>query len=474
MKRILIVLLVIVSVALVFVVSRSMTFKPMDDRSKILEWKFPLPRTHTGVLIGNGVQGLMVWGKGNQLNITVGRAGFWDHRGGHKFKTNTTFQQVKELLMDYDKKAIKTIFSQPAKKEGYPLRPYQLGGGRIEIIFPAGYELKKASLLLNEGALTIYIANKFNQPSKIEIGQSIFDELAWVKTKKRLLKKADIRLVPSYDHYYVKRQLSKIGVKPPEKWADDDSALVGFIQHLPEDKPLSIAFGVDGEKIKIASYLGDEPRYKITEKINDKSVKRMKRKSDRWWKDYWEDVPWLSLPDKTLQEIYDYGLYKQACCHPPHGIPCSLQGPFNEEYQLPPWSNDYHFNINIEMIYWPVLATNRMEHLNPLWDMLMDWMPVMKQNGKKFYGVDDAILMPHAVDDQCQVVGTFWTGMIDQACAAWMSQLAWLHYWYTMDEEILRDIAFPLMKGAFGGYYAMAEKMPDGSLSLPVTVSPEF
>ena len=40
-----------------------------------LNWQFPLPRTHTGALLGNGVMGLMVWGD-ESLHITVGRAGF--------------------------------------------------------------------------------------------------------------------------------------------------------------------------------------------------------------------------------------------------------------------------------------------------------------------------------------------------------------------------------------------------------------
>ncbi|MCU0368253.1 MAG: hypothetical protein MUF39_05435, partial [Cyclobacteriaceae bacterium] len=56
---------------------------------KVLTWNFPLNRTHTGILLGNGTQGLMVWGKDNQLKITIGRAGFWDHRGGNEFSART-------------------------------------------------------------------------------------------------------------------------------------------------------------------------------------------------------------------------------------------------------------------------------------------------------------------------------------------------------------------------------------------------
>ena len=63
----------------------------MDER--LLTWEFPLPRTHTGALLGNGAQGLMVWGD-EALNITVAHAGFWDHRGGNPFTSRTSYAEV--------------------------------------------------------------------------------------------------------------------------------------------------------------------------------------------------------------------------------------------------------------------------------------------------------------------------------------------------------------------------------------------
>ena len=50
--------------------------------SRTHTWEFPLPRTHTGVLLGNGTLGAIVWGAGPELRITLGRADHWDHRGG--------------------------------------------------------------------------------------------------------------------------------------------------------------------------------------------------------------------------------------------------------------------------------------------------------------------------------------------------------------------------------------------------------
>ena len=148
-----------------------------------------------------------------------------------------------------------------------------------------------------------------------------------------------------------------------------------------------------------------------------------------------------------------------------------------EEYQLPAWSNDYHFNINVQMIYWPCLGTNRLSHLNPMWQLIKSWMPRLKTNGEAFFGVPGALMLPHAVDDRGQVVGTFWAGTIDHACTAWMAQLAWLHYRYSMDETILREMAWPLLNGTFNGYWAMLEEIEENGIkrfSLPISVSPEY
>jgi hypothetical protein len=274
----------------------------------------------------------------------------------------------------------------------------------------------------------------------------------------------------------VKDDLIKYDVKPPEVWEEGNSG--GFIQSLPEDAPLAVAYKKDNSRIIMSTALEPEARASAKSKIENFDWQAIRDETNQWWDQYWKDVPKIRLPDPVLQEIVDYGQYKLACVTPPQGIPCSLQGPFNEEYQLPPWSNDYHFNINIEMIYWPALASNRLSHLNPLWNMIQSWWPQLSSNGEKFFRQEGAIMLPHAVDDRCQVVGTFWTGTIDHACTAWMSQLAWMHYRYSMDEDILKNIAWPLMVGAFEGYWAMLEEVrgKEGKkkLSLPVSVSPEF
>lgn len=440
---------------------------------KTLTWTFPLPRTHTGILIGNGIQGLMVWGQDNQLNVTVSRAGFWDHRGGKPFGATTNFKTVKRLLENGQQDSLKLIFNNE-KQEGLPNRPYQLGGGRLELHFPEGFVLQTGTLNLHTGKLKVVIRLPDGTLRTIDIGQAVPEEVAWIRMEATLLADVDVKLVASYDHQQVKAGLAAIGVAPPSRFSATAQSVAGFTQSLPEDPPLSVAYQRNRDHLVLTTILGEQPESALVKSFQSLDLKKLDEQSTNWWTAFSKGLPKVTIPDLKLQEAYDYGLYKMGGVHPPHGVPATLQAAFMETQRIPPWSNDYHFNINIEMIYWPVLASGKFEHLAPLWTMLEEWMPTLEAAGAYFYENDKAVLMPHAVDDRGHVVGNFWTGMIDQACAAWMAQLAWLQYQHTLDEPLLKEVAFPLMQGTFEGYYAMTEQAADGAMSLPVSVSPEF
>ena len=451
------------------------------QRQNLLLWQFPLTRTHTGALIGNGVQGLMVWGVDNQLNITIGRAGFWDRRGGKDFLKNTTYKQVKNFLYSKNEQGLRQAFGMDVEPEpGIPGRPHQIGGGRLEIEMPEGWKLTKGVLDLNYGIFEVAARNENGDLEIILIRQSVFEETAAITLSSKMNGLVKTKLIPSWEH--VKEELELVGIQPPEQWTDEREGrptIHGFIQKLPEDEPLAIGYKrTENNRIILGSSVAENAVDNVVDELRDIPVWQIIKEDVDWWDNYWKEVPKINLPNPLLQDIVNYGLYKQAIATPEHGIACSLQGPFNEEYQLPPWSNDYHYNINIEMIYMPTLATNQADHLQPVWDMILEMMPALKENGEHFFGREGALMLPHAVDDEGTVVGTFWTGTIDHACTAWMAQMAWLHYRYTMNQEVLKTVAWPLLNGAFEGYWAMMEEKrnKDGSksLSLPVSVSPEF
>jgi hypothetical protein len=299
-------------------------------------------------------------------------------------------------------------------------------------------------------------------------------EVAWIGVPSSLRGQIEARLRPSWE--WIHEELVRVGVEPPTTWSEANAG--GFHQTLPEDPGLAVAWCDRGNELVIATALGAEPAPQARKLAETADMAALSTTSCEWWERYWSQVPTLSLPDETLMRLWYYGLVKQAGLTTPHGVAATLQGPWMEENRLPPWSNDYHFNINLQMIYWTCLSSNRTEHLQPLWDMVRNWLPDLRALGQEFFGVPDAIMLPHAVDDRGRTVDTFWHGTIDHACPSWIALLAWLHYRYSGDTEVLRDIAWPLLTGSFGGYWAMAEETKDNDgtrhMTLPVSVSPEY
>ena len=434
----------------------SISYSPPD-----VTWNFPLPRPHCGIALGNSTLGILVWGD-EFLCLTIARAGFWDHRGGNEFTTNATFPRVRALLEAGDEDGIRALFANPPKDEHSPDQPYQLGGARLEIRFADGARPISGTLKA-DGALEIGLQTPAGGEKIVRIECSMDDEVAWLEN----VEGAQLRLRPTWE--WVGEKLEKWGVTAPHQIQIEDG--LGFVQELPEDDALALIVRRRDKRLFIATALGE------VEEAAKAAVTRARQKPDTdsayFWKAYWRDVPRVELPDESLQHFWNIALRKQAGLTTPHGVTAALQGPWMEEYQLPPWSNDYHFNINAQLIYWPALATNRLEHFNPLWEMIRAWIPQLRENGEKFFGRKGALMLPHSVDDRCQVTGTFWTGTIDHACTAWMAQMAWLYYRYSLDETILKEIAWPLLNGAFEGYWAMHERV-DGKMSLPVSVSPEY
>ncbi len=429
-----------------------------------LSWTLPLDRTHNGIPLANGTQGLLVWGS-EALHVTISRAGFWDHRGGNPFLSKTTYREVASLLQAGDEEGLLQVFGKNTSS-GDPARPHQLGGAQLVIPFPEGCRVVAAELDPARGCITFRVGNG-KDVADIHIGQSRTRELAWITLPEAWA--PDMQLKPSWE--WVSEALSSVGCEPPTQWREAGEC--GFTQTLPEDDPLTIRASREGNRIRIATSVGADSA-RMTQDTLRSNVENAIQQAESDWTRYWASVPKVSLPDPVLQEQVEYGLYMQACCTPPQGLACTLQGPLMECEGIPPWSNDYHLNINLQMIYTPALATNRTEHFQPLLDLLRSWLPGLASGGATYFEDPQACMLPHAVDDRCHVVGAFWTGSIDHGCTAWVAMLCMDYVRYSGDLDTLNTLVWPLLKGAWAGYRAMLQEDPQGRLHLPVSVSPEY
>ena len=438
-----------------------------------VNWDFPLPRTHTGMMLGNSTTGLLIWGEQNHLKITIGRADYWDHRGGMPWTERQNYRAIRHCLETNDAVGVKELFACATDKiPGCPHRPSVLPVGRLDLRLSENCELLKGTVSLRTGEAEI-IYRHADVLRTIKVRLSMLRQEFCLELP--LCEQAAVEEVPAWD--FLAEYFRGVSFAPPERLADQH--LRGWIQPLPADPALAVVYRREGHLVYGMTLRGEDTAELQAQAVAalDEAASRgntvMAAENRRWWDEFWNDVPNVSLPNWRLEFLYWYGLYKFAAFTAPGGVPATLQGPWIEEYALPPWSSDYHFNINVQMCYWPAYKANRTSHLMPLFDMVLNWRPHLRRIARDFIAIDDGYMLPHAVDDRCTCMGGFWTGVIDHGCTAWVAQMMYQYYCYTGDLEFLRGKAFDFMKGALRVYEAMLEKR-NGKYVLPVSVSPEY
>ncbi|MET9630384.1 glycoside hydrolase family 95 protein [Lentzea sp. NPDC006480] len=177
---------------------------------------------------------------------------------------------------------------------------------------------------------------------------------------------------------------------------------------------------------------------------------------------------------KALETLYfQYGRYLLIASSRAGSLPANLQGVWNNS-ATPPWSADYHTNINLQMNYWPAETTNLSETTAPLFDYVDSLVPPGEVTAREMFGNRGWV-----VHNETTPFG--FTGVHDWATAFWFPEAgAWLaqhyyeHYLFTEDEWFLRVRAYPLLRSLSQFWIDELVADPrDGRLVVNPSYSPE-
>ena len=439
-------------------------------KKDVFELNFPLERPHCGIPMGNGQLGVLIWGE-NNVCLTVNRSDYWDHRCGESYLG----PHYKKLIDTYDPCDVEQTNSQfirqkmPFDSGSFKWRSTRLPCGRFELIMCNKMKPQKVSLDYNSGVVSVHCENNKTINFYLDLNQ----ELLIIEDPEKIV--YEIKFISAWE--YVGDTLRKVGFVEPEKIQNQD--LCGEIQGVPEDPSLAVLCFKKEYAYAITLQRGrnNPVAFENAKKIvmtND--CNSIKEDGQLWWNNYWQHVPEIDIPDEFLNAFYKFAMYKFACATHPHGIACGLQGPWHEEYQRAQWSGDYHFNVNIQQIYTLAFATGNFEHMIPLFDMLESesFRKIMRNNAKNMFGIDDGLLLTHAVDDRGMQCGYINVGsVIDFACGGWVAQLYWLYYSYTLDKDFLVKRALPFIRGVMRVFEEALEER-DGQLYIPLSISAEY
>ena len=183
----------------------------------------------------------------------------------------------------------------------------------------------------------------------------------------------------------------------------------------------------------------------------------------QWWHDYYPSS-FISIPDMQLESFYWIQMYKLASATRKDLLPIDNQGPW---LTSTPWPGLW-FNMNVQMSYSPVYTANRLElgqslisSLQQHQEQLIHNVPVSFRSDSAGLGRSSSYDLNSPIEDE---VGNL----------TWLMHNCWRQYRYSMDEDMLRDFVYPLLRRSICLYMHLLEEGTDGRLHLPPMVSPEY
>ncbi|MBD2868542.1 glycosyl hydrolase family 95 catalytic domain-containing protein [Paenibacillus arenilitoris] len=438
-----------------------------------IPWTLETGYCHDGMPLSNGVFGALVWFQAQTVMLTINRADYWDHRGGTQWREDCTYDHLKSLLQSGDFEGARRLYPTMIMN-GKEKRPTRLAMGRFDIKLKPGATIEAASLRLDEGEAVIR-CRMDGEERTIRVSVAMDGPVLLVSADRELME--GIEAKPAYSFEKAKAYFDDFGIAAPRSVRLPGGE--GWVQELPEDPACAVLYAVPESGVAIAAEYGETAERAVRAALEllgeaetlgyDGALHETKKR----WRALWEQAADISLPDREIETMYYLGIYRMLGSSMPGRIAPTLQGPWAEEYRNPPWSGDYHFNINVQECLWPAYGANLLDCLKPLFAMIDGWKPTLARNAKRFVGIDDGYMLGHSVDERGRPVGGMWTGTIDQANTSWVAQMMWQYARYAGDSDYLVSEVYPFMRKALNVFYAMMDKEGD-EYALPVSVSPEY
>ncbi|MFJ7199256.1 MULTISPECIES: glycosyl hydrolase family 95 catalytic domain-containing protein [unclassified Streptomyces] len=246
------------------------------------------------------------------------------------------------------------------------------------------------------------------------------------------------------------------------------------------------------------SYRGDDPHSAVTaavdaaarssyEKVRDTHVRDHRALFDRVVLDIGQELPDLptdrllaaytggtSPADRALEALFfQYGRYLLIASSRAGSLPANLQGVWNNS-TTPPWSADYHSNINLQMNYWLAEVTNLAETTAP-YDRYIEAMRAPgRRTAKEMFGSAGWVVHNETNPYGFTGVHDWSTAFWFPEAAGWLTQQMYEHYRFGGSTAYLRSTAYPAMKEAAEFWLANLRTDPrDGLLVVTPSYSPE-
>ncbi|MEM2239388.1 MAG: hypothetical protein QXL27_03635 [Candidatus Bathyarchaeia archaeon] len=438
-----------------------------------------------GIPLANGEIGALIWGDGNPLKITLDKYDTWELRTATPTDPRYNYASLRKLIEEKKFDEARHIFMDLTRFSGRIEEPYptRIPLPRIELRFTDNVEKFTARLQLYDAVAS---GSMVSRKGRIYWRCFVHSRKNLIALELQYLgeiRLKDVKIDLGHLDERAKKALKNWGY--PDPIYGSENGYRWLIQRFPAENAAGGGYVVawklierDRREVLYVSVLSfnDSPTplesaLKMIDEAVDVDTDALLDSHQRFWRSFWSKS-FIAIPDSRLENLFYVELYKLACCSMGK-YPCPLQGLWSQDGVLPPWSGDYHLDMNVEETYWPVYASNHLELGRPLYEQFWKNLPRFKQMCREFFGFDGAWSRCEMALDGTPIYG-YWTTNFWPGNGAWLAHMYWLHWLYSQDEDFLRERAYPMMKEFMKTYLNLLELWSDGRYHIPLSNSPEW
>ena len=182
-----------------------------------------------------------------------------------------------------------------------------------------------------------------------------------------------------------------------------------------------------------------------------------------------------------ITRIFQYGRYLLIASSREGSLPANLQGIWNATND-PPWNCDYHFNINVQMNYWPAYTAALPETAIPFIEFVESLRKPGRVVAAKTMGIGDGKDLNEPTGWVCHTTvnpfgvvapGFNWRWGWAAVNGAWASVQMFEHFLFTEDRELLRSKIYPTMEESARLWSQLLTEGKNGRLVVSPCFSPE-
>lgn len=425
----------------------------------------PIATWDEAIPLGNGMLGGLLWGTSNTINLSLDRGDLWDE---------TTPPEIKEGNWNYAnmRQLVKEDFGEFMRRYdgtyNHPA-PTKLPGGRLVLTLSPANQAQHFTLDMKSATGTV----AFQGGGKLVCFFHAEERVALIQVDDTNVASKFIRPDGIDRLNYDKAQF---GQDNDTSWMVQEAgdglvyATVTCTKRVGDQTILAVAITTNREDVNQSDPLA-LARSRIADAFAA-GFDKLLGSHKQWWSDFWARSE-LTIPDERIQRHYNLVKYFYGAASRADAPSMPLQAVWTQDSGgLPPWKGDFHHDLNTQMTYLAYhkagLTDSGMSFLNHMWKL----MPEYRKFAKEFFGVDGAAV-PAVMTLNGKPLGGWPQYALSPTYAIWIGQSFYLHWKHTMDDEFLRDRAYPWVNEVVSAIVGLLEEK-EGKLYLPLSSSAEI